>query len=181
MKINKRKAQVQLGESIFIVIFIILIIVFGIIFFSGAEKDSMTKQAAKYDDLSTVALAQFASSLSELACSKHEVEELSCYDLSKVEAFASLLNNVSLTSITREYYFTQLGNAKLEIDIVYSANGAHQGEHILLYFNDIYPGTEDHLPVNGQPILMPISLFDPVSENTLFGVMTITKYTRFFR
>lgn len=181
MKLNK-KAQVQLGESIFIVIFIILIIVFGIVFFSGAEKDNFTKQAAKYDDLSTVALAQFASSLSELACSKHEVEELSCYDLSKVKAFAKLLNDSELTPITREYYFTQLGNSNVTIDVIYDTSGISQGEHIQLYFNDIYPGDEENpLPVNGKPILMPISLFDPVTGNTLFGVMTITKFGRVFR
>ena len=129
----------------------------------------------------SVALAQFASSLSELACSKHEVEELSCYDLSKVIAFTNLLKNESLTSLTREYYFTQLGNANLTIDVVYSASGAHQGEHFDLYFNDINPDDGSSLPVNGQPILMPISLFDPVTGDTLFGVMTITKYTRIFR
>jgi len=168
------RGQIQLGETIFIVIFILLIIIFGLVFFSGAEKEQIQKQQAKYADLSTVSLAQFASSLIELSCSKKGVEDLSCYDLRKLEAFALLLNDTSKIDMTREYYFTQLGNAKIEVEQIYPYNMS-----ILLYENRIYPDDpEVQLVENGKPVLIPLTLYDPVTRKNNFGVMTVTKYTR---
>lgn len=167
------KGQIQLGETIFIVIFILLIIIFGIVFFTGAEKEEFKKQADKYADLSTVSLAQYTSSLLELSCSKKGVEDLSCYDIRKLKAFAELLNDSKRIDITREYYFTQFGNAKIEIEEVYPNQ-----EYILLYENRIYPETGEYMTENGKPVLVPLSLYDPVTREYYFGVMTITKYLR---
>ena len=168
-----KRGQIQLGETIFIVIFILLIIIFGIVFFSGAEKEELQKQQTKYAELSTVSLAQYATSLAELSCSKKGVEDLSCYDVRKLEAFANLLNDSEKIDITREYYFTQLGNAKLEIEQIYP-----YPDYILLYDNKIYPETGEFMQEDGKPVLVPLTLYDPVTRQNAFGVMTITKYTR---
>jgi hypothetical protein len=164
------KAQIQLGETIFVVIFILIILIFGIVFFSGAEKDNLVHQQKKFADLSTVSLAQYASSLSELACSKHEVEELSCFDLSKLESFAQLMNDVSLISITREYYFTRLGNADIKIQVLYPVK-----KNITLYHNEFGLGNGTSFAF-GKPVLKPVSIYDPLTRQTSFGVMQITKY-----
>jgi hypothetical protein len=168
-----KKAQVQLGETIFIIIFILLIIIFAIVFFSGAEKEELQKQQSKYAELSTVSLAQYASSLSELSCSKKGVEDLSCYDLRKLKAFALLLNDETKIDLTREYYFTQFGNAKIEVQQIYPSY-----DHILLYENRIYPDTNELMQEDGKPVLVPLTLYDSVMRKNNFGVLIITKYTR---
>ncbi len=167
-----KKAQIQLGETIFVVIFILIIIIFGIVFFSGAEKENIIHEQKKYADLSTVSLAQYASSLSELACSKHDVEEISCFDLAKLEAFADLMNDTNLISITREYYFTRLGNSDIKIFIIYPVK-----KNITLYHNEIGINNNSIMP-SGKPVLKPVSIYNPLSKQTYFGVMQITKYFR---
>jgi hypothetical protein len=167
-----KKGQIQLGETIFVVIFILIIIIFGIVFFSGAEKDEIVHQQQKYADLSTVSLAQYASSLSELACSKHDVEEISCFDLTKVEAFAELMNDSDLISITREYYFTRLGNADIKLWVIYP-----EQKNITLYHNEYGLANASTTPL-GKPVLKPVSIYNPLTKQTSFGVMQITKYLR---
>ena len=82
-----KKAQIQLGESIFVVIIIVLLIVFGLVFYAQAQKESIDAESSGFDDLDTIAIAQYATSLVELQCSLQEVQYPNCFDITKLEAF----------------------------------------------------------------------------------------------
>jgi hypothetical protein len=164
----KRKAQIQLSESIFIVFFILIIIIFGIVFYAQAEGEGIVEKREQYLELDTVALAQVASSLAELQCSILEVSELSCLDILRVKAFANDLM-VQDNDLVIEYYFSQLGDAEVVIEEIYPNN-----ETYVVYNNTI----DENLSYSGRPVMMPISLYDPTSNTYGFGVLYITKFSR---
>jgi len=165
-----KRAQIQMGESIFIVIIVILIIVFGIIFFSGVEEDSIREKQTKFEELSTIQLAQIASALTEIQCSTLEVQDLSCVEIQRMEAFQRLLTDD--TSIAWEYYFTQLGNAEIKVVEIYSSG--EEGQEWILYYNDL--GVD--VPYSAKPVIMPVTISNALTRSNSFGVLYITKFGR---
>lgn len=162
-----QKAQLQMGETIFAVIIILLLIVFGLVFFKETQKDELTQKKAAFLDLDSVAVAQYMSSLSEIQCSILEVKELSCFDIEKMNAFKKLRTNYPL--LTSEYYFSKLGNAYVYVDEIYP-----QEKTFVIYNNTL----SDDINHNEQFIIIPVSLFDPITKTYSFGTLYMRVYTR---
>jgi len=165
-----KKAQIQLGESIFVVMIIILIIVFGLVFSSQAEKDVVTQRSEKFTNLNSIMLGKYASSLAELRCSSLEVQELSCFDIQKIEAFIELQEKQS--DFVAEYYFTKLGDANISLDLIYPVNKTFE-----IYYNGL---GKDNLgkPIKAEEnrIIIPVSAYDDVTQQYSFGVLQIIQY-----
>ncbi len=162
-----KKAQIQMGESIFVIIIILLLIIFGIVFSSRAEKDQFQTKNKEFLDLSTITLSEFAISLSELQCSTLEVRDLSCFDKNKLEAFKNVTDNHRLLS--REYYFSQLGNANITVVQIFP-----EAERWEVYYN----GFPEDTKYDQNTVLLPISIYDGVTKKYGFGIAYITKYKR---
>ena len=162
-----KRAQMQMGETIFVIIIIILLIVFGIVFASGAEEIEMQRRSNEFLDLSTVSLSEYALSLAELQCSTLEVRDLSCFDKNKLEAFIDLTENYEL--LTREYYFSQLGNANITVTQIYPTE-----ERWEVYYN----GFAENESYEQKMVVLPISVYDSVTKKYGFGLAYITKYSR---
>lgn len=165
--IEEKKAQIQISESIFVVIIILFLIILGIVFSSNAEEDVAQKKAQDYLDLSAISLSQYAASLSELQCSTLEVRDLSCFDKDKLDAFVNLTKNHPL--LVSEYYFSQLGNSNVTVHQVYPENKT---------WNVYYNGFLDNVTYEQKPVLLPISLYDGVTKKYGFGVVYITKFQK---
>lgn len=165
---NTKKAQLQLGESIFVVIIIILLIVFVIIFTSQAEQESYERKADEFTDLETIMLSQFASTLAELRCSTLQVEELSCFDKHKLQAFGKLQEEYP--QLTAEFYFTQLGDANITLEFIYP-----QQPPLTLYYNGI---EADNTTILERRSIVPVSIYDDLTQTYTFALLHITKYTR---
>ncbi|MCA9477612.1 MAG: hypothetical protein KC535_00510 [Nanoarchaeota archaeon] len=163
-----KKAQIQLGESIFVVIIIVLLIVFGLVFYAQAQKESIDAESSGFDDLDTIAIAQYATSLVELQCSLQEVQYPNCFDITKLEAFHRVVQGN--TELEKEFYFSQLGNAKLNITEIYPVTIAQPQRSWQLYDNQ--PTT---LAEQAQATL-PVSLYNPIEDTYSFGVLTIIQY-----
>lgn len=165
-----KKAQIQMGETIFIVIFIILIIVFGIVFFSQAEGENIRDKQKQFRELDTITSAQYVASLTELKCSSYGAEDLSCFDKIKVKAFTNLTQNE--WDLVGEYYVNKLGPAHIRIEELYP-NPANW-----TIYN--YTGTSDD-PVDiysGRQTQIPVALLDPISKDKAFGVLYLTLFDR---
>jgi len=169
---NLKKAQIQLGESIFVVIIIILIIVLGIVFSSQAQKDEYEQRAETFTNLDSVMLGQFATSLTELQCSTLQVEELSCFDLHKILAFQKLQETNNDQSA--QYYYSQLGDANITLELIYP-----EEKFIQIYLNELNLGNISGVPIQPQekPIIIPVSIYDDLKQEYYFGVLHITMYS----
>lgn len=179
---KRKQGQLEMGESIFIVIIIILIIIFGLIFASGAERDEITRQQQRFQELDAITKAQYITSLKELTCSEFEVTQTSCFDKHKVEAFARLTHDD--WSLVQEYYYEQFGDACIFIHRIDTDTG---GSGITeLNCNTIVPNPEKlwlvynnsarRDPSQGRPVIIPVSLFDSTTRTNDFGVLTIIPY-----
>ena len=182
-KMKQQKGQIQLGESIFVVIIIILMIVFGLVFYSGASKTSIDDESSGFDDLESISITQYVTSLTELQCSLQEVEFPNCFDASKLDSFERLLLATG-GDTAKEFYFSQLGNAKLEITQVFpfipSIDDPLEPKSWLIYHNE--PVVSEDLAkgittrTTESRINLPVSIYDPIRDTYDFGIITITRY-----
>lgn len=159
-----KKAQIQMNETIFIVIFIILIIVFGIVFFSQAEGESVRDKQKQFRDLDFITATQFVASLTELECSSHGAEEVSCFDKIKIKSFSNLTRND--WDLVGEYYVSKMGPAIISIKELYPF------EEEWIIYN--YTGEDGETTFAGQQIQIPISLLDPITNKKSFGAIYFT-------
>lgn len=162
-----KKAQIQVSESIFIVIFILIIIIFGIVFYSGAQKEETIQKRARFAELESIQVAQIAASISEVQCSLTDVQKPSCFEIEKMDAFINITENER--SLTREYFFSKLGNTRLVVREVYPDE-----REWVLYNNTI----GENVSQSGLPVIVPVSLYKAASGNYHYGVLYITNFQK---
>lgn len=169
------KAQIQLGESIFVVFIVILLIVFGLVFYAQANRDSIQREANEFQDLETIVTTQYATSLVELKCSLQEIQYPNCFDKTKLDAFKALVVDQG-DEVYQEFYFSQLGNARLHIRQVYP----YQNPPLewLIYENEKEEVVTDNLARVSlqEQASLPVSIYDPIRNTYAFGILEITEF-----
>ena len=163
-----KNAQLQMGETIFVVIFIIILIVFGLVFSSNATEDTVNQKKEKMTDLNSITLSKYASSLIEVQCSTLGVIDASCFDEYKLNAFTNLTKNDPAQ--TAEYYFSQFKNANITVKEIFpETNRTWQ-----IYYNDL---GINHTK-KAKRTTMPVNILDPVTKKMTFGELIITSFTK---
>lgn len=168
-----------MGETIFVVMIIILLIVIGFVFMFKAEESSSYVQATKFHELDSVALGQLITNLPELVCSTSGTKQQSCFDTSKIDAFRNVLSNNK--DISMEYYFEKLGNVNITVEEIYP----NVNKRWTIYVNDFNLNVTDEqgdivklIQSYGSTLKIPILLRDPITNKNSFGVLYVTKYRR---
>ena len=163
-----KKAQIQMGETIFVTMIIILLIIIGFVFLVSFEKDEAEQKKEEFFELDTITFSQLVSSLPEITCSDLGNEEESCFDMSRLTAFDNITELEKDISI--EYYFEKLGNVNITIEQIYPEPEENEG-YWEIYVNYL----EEGRPF-GNTLMLPITLYDPVKKTNNFGVLYLTKY-----
>lgn len=154
-----KKAQIHMMETI-AVLFIFFIMVFiGIIFYTNIMASKVTQKQEQFQELSTVQVAQIASSLSEFSCTKPDIVSSNCIDLLKLKYAKDIIDdNIG-------EYFDLFGYANITVKKIYP-----EGETYELY---TYKGNL----TSKSPTFFPISLYEPINETASFGLMTVEVYS----
>lgn len=160
-----KQAQLQISQSIFIVIFLLLLIVFGIVFYSGAQESSVKRKQSKFAELESIEKAQISSSLGELRCSMTGTEQTSCFEVERIQAFINLTEEHP--RLTQQYYFSKLGDTQIVIEQVYPTE-----EQWLVYNNTL----SDSVRQSGLPVIIPVSLYSSARQTYGYGVMYVTTF-----
>lgn len=165
------KAQLQVTETIFIVIIIILIIAFSLQFLAKTEEIDFMETQKTFKELDDITFSQLTSALTEVQCSHLDVRSLSCMDKVKMESFIELLSRNR--DLTAEYYFSQLKNAKIEVVTVYceACTPADIPAPYVLYENTIDGSYET------ETFTMPVNIYDSFTEEYNFGYLLLERYT----
>jgi len=168
--LKHNSGQIQLNETLFIIIFIILIIVFGLVFFSQAENDSIRTKQKEYRQLDSIVTTQYVTSLTELKCSVYGTEDQSCFEEIKLTAFENLTKND--WDLVGEYYVNKLGTAKITIEEIYP-----QSRNWTIYN---YTGTfeKDGVAYDGKQTQIPVVIWNPLTGKRAFGVLYLTVYNK---
>jgi regulatory protein YycI of two-component signal transduction system YycFG len=169
-----KKSQIEMGETIFIVIIIIILILMGLVFLSKHEEQNVSKSAEEFFELDSVAQAQLIASLPELSDSALGVKEQMSFDTLKLSAFQDLTE--LHPDLATEYYFEQLGNINITIEQIFpKEEGVTKRWEI--YVND-FNVQQNQLVSLGRPMMLPVSLYDPIQNERYFALLYITHYRR---
>lgn len=119
-KIKNKKSQIQLAESIAVIIIVIFLLVIGVVFWNGIQKEDYLSSAEEYQDLSVIALAKTVSELPELRCyNDQDTPEVNCFDWFKILALNKSMHDPATKQATFDFYNNYFKNSRITIKQVY--------------------------------------------------------------
>ena len=175
-----RRAQLQMGESIMVLIIFLFLLVLGVVFYAKIHTFiSRQDKTAHQGDLSEQ-IAQKIRYMPELQCTLDGVVQFDCYDLIKLKAFA-----LTASSYRQYYAATVFGDAHVTITSVFP-----EEESFTLFgeeYDDASASTSSSTPSSAStslslstsaslPFRMPLLLHDSITGLSSFGYLTIEVY-----
>lgn len=164
-----RKGQMQMGETIAVIIVVIFLIVLGLVFYSKIKAQSLQEKKVVFEELDVVKLSQLSYSLPEIQCSFAEVSEHGCIDLLKFNYLAEMINNsyTSSSDKTAYFYYRELfGTSRISLQIINNTGFASEKE--------LYETNRSWTIKN--TVYMPTNIYNPITQKNSFGVLVVEKY-----
>lgn len=154
-------------ESIAVLIIFFFLLSFGFTFYGKMQQISNMKKIRQAEEIDTVNLAIKASNLPELQCSMKNVPEPNCYDELKLHAFREITGGVAGNEFLIDHYYQLFDYSTIMLNVLYPDK-----ESILLY------NRTREIEGGGTSILtlMPISLYNPISDTYRFAYLNIIYY-----
>lgn len=167
--IKTTKAQMQMGETIAVLVVFFFLLVIGLVFYANIASTKAEESRYKNTELESVNVMKRALSLPELQCSHNNIVDESCVDRLKATAMKALINNPDESVKTS--YFDIFGSSTISIIQIYPSPSAFEMP-ILLY--DFKPATFSS-KLNTS---IPISIYNPLTKSYAFGIMETVTYGR---
>lgn len=171
MKLSKRrKAQLQIGENMIILVIFFFLLVFGVILYAKLQSSNLKMKKQEIQKLSLIDLKSVLISMPELKCVEGGDITDNCIDeinLKNLAAYWDSIENIT-TSPERGYYINKFGYITIQVK-KFDPLTSNWTKTWNLY-NLTYNST------NSQPTFMPVSLYNPIYNDYSFGVLTITSY-----
>lgn len=164
----RRKAQIHMGESIAVIIIIIVLITFGFVFYGKVKSSSIGEQKVLFEELDAVKLSQVVYALPEIQCSFAGGADYGCVDLLKFISLSNIINESHYGHDQTNYFYYReiFGKARISIDRM---NAAGFTDNLELYVGN-------NTWTSKSTIYMPIVLYNPIDDSNDFGVLTIEKF-----
>ena len=155
------KAQIQMTETIAILVIFFILVMFGFLFYAQFERSSIDEKKVVFAGEKAISVSLHALLLPELRCGKGDnVPIKDCIDLYKL-----VISKQKMVD-EPDYYFDILGFANITVQQYYPTQKIW-----VLY---------DH-PLENAPrrprTSIPVALFDPVTKTYTYGVLTVAVYT----
>ena len=156
-----KKAQIQIFETIAVVLVFFILIAIGFILYGKFIRGNLETIKEESSQSKSIAIAQRTMFLPEIQCSEDNVIKDNCIDKLKLE---SAKNIISLNEI---YYYDLLEFSEIKITQIYPAN-----ENWELYSRKI-KDYKSNFTTN-----VPISIYNPNTKLYGFGILTIQTLIR---
>lgn len=166
-----KRSQIQMAESIAVIIIVIFLLVIGIVFWNSIRQDDIKTSSLEREDLSVIALAKVAAELPELRCySSSTVSKVNCFDYHKILALNASMHSSDpvLRSQTFDYYNYYFRNSRITIQQVYPTE-----DSIVLYDNNISRQTSLQISI---PIIIEKNYGKKSTRG--FGLLIVEGYYR---
>ncbi len=159
----KKASQVQMLETIGVLIVFFVLIGMGLVFYYRMQSQSLQQEASEQASLRAVTIAQQVSYLPEVECSRNAESIENCIDIMKLQ------NAVVLMGQKRNYYYDIFQHSKIVLEKIYPSPKSTF---------EIYdfPLPKDQL-TSQITIPVPIAIYDPSTDLNGFGVLKITVYS----
>ncbi len=156
-----RKGQMQMGESITILLVFFFLMMIAVIFYVKILKSNAIIQKEENVQLESISISEKALALPELSCSRQNIVTESCIDILKLTSASPLMLS------HQEHYFDILGFSNITVTQVYPSYQTYP-----LYSSPLETYNSK------ETTRTPISLFDPITNAKSFGILTIEAYSR---
>lgn len=163
-KAKNKSAQIQMGETIAVIVIITIMIFFGLAFYSKIKTLDFKEQADKYTQLDTIQLANTVSNMPELLCSKQQVIDVNCIDKYKIFSLQKSITDGAATAFF--YYGSMFGNSRIKVIQIYPPAGEK-----LIYENNMTANQST------ETVLIPVNIYDPITGDNAFGVLSVEAYS----
>ena len=155
----KKKAQIQIGETVTVLFVFFILIAIGFIFYVRIIKGNLESEKEELSELRSIGIAQKVMFLPELQCSQDNVVTDNCIDLLKLEYAEKVMKDNAI------YYYDILEFSEVSLSQIYPFDSSRQ---------DINIYSRQTNNFNSKFITnVPISLYDPSTRQYTFGVLTI--------
>jgi len=154
-----KRSQIQMGESIAILFIFFIMVVFGFVFYMNVLEGSVDMERKENTQLRAIGVAQRASFLPELQCSRDNVRDDDCIDLLRLGAASLLLEE------NRIYYYDVFEFSRIWVEEIYP------GDNIWPLYDNTLSNYSSKLST-----FIPVSLFNATSEKYAFGILGVEVY-----
>lgn len=156
----ERKAQIQIFETIAVLFIFFILIAIGFIFYTKIFKSNLETEKEEFSQAKSIAIAQRVMFMPELQCSDDNIVKENCIDILKLQPAKQIIEDNAV-------YYDLLEFSDIIITQIYP----NQGEW------DLYSRTTKDFK-NNFTTNVPISLFNPITKEYGFGVLTIHTLTK---
>ena len=177
--LNMKRAQLKMGESFAVLVVFFILLAIGLIFYSTIQRTSVKEQQEESLDKKAIHLAQAATFLPEIQCSRNEEIAENCFDLYKLMAIVEVGRDPATYLSYRELF----GNSRIQVQEVYPGveDPADPTGPRLQRVWDVYDAA---LPNETNQYTTRISTFIPIAlknesvrpETHSFGYLNVTLY-----
>ena len=162
----KKRAQIQIGETIAVLLVFFILIFIGFVFYAKVIRSNVEQENEESSQLRSIGIAQRVMFLPEVQCSMENIITDSCVDILKLDAAERVMNESSF------YYYDLLEFSEVNITLVYPlASGTAKSRWT------IYSRKGESFK-NSFITNVPVSLFNPVTRTNNFGILTIETMSR---
>ena len=160
LKMKNKTSQIQMLETIAVLAVFLILIMVVYVFYFGMFKQGIKVEEGELEQLNTIKVAQRASSIPELQCSKNSITIENCIDLLKLQSIPQIINE------NKEYYFDKLSFSRISVNEIYP-----EVKSLAVVYNNPLEDYSSLIVTN-----IPITLFDPIENKNKFGVMIVETY-----
>ncbi|MBN1157586.1 hypothetical protein JXA85_08255 [Candidatus Woesearchaeota archaeon] len=149
-----KKSQIQIGETITVLVVFMILIIIGMIVFFGFERSRNQGKEKEQSDLSANEIAMRAMFLPEISCSNDNIPVHSCFDRIKLEKSKSILEANQV-----DVYYNLFLYSNITVSVVFpQGNPSAPVQTYEIYSN---------LPksyTSRTNTLIPVTIFEPMAE-----------------
>lgn len=171
----EKSAQMQMGETIMVLLVFFIIITIGLVIYGTYQAGQIKGAIKEAFDRDAVIIALRVSFLPEVTCSENNVVEENCFDIEKIHAFSSEIQNAANEEMFL-FYVGDLKKSKISVEQLFPVPTDNPVTEL---YNNIPPESERAEQHEIIPTYIPITLKDPTQragKEYSFGVLEVQVY-----
>lgn len=170
-----KRAQMQFGETLMVVIVLVVIIMIGLVFYFNVKQAGVYKTYAYREDVESIKLAKQVLSLPEIQATDYGTGN--GIDRLKMINLGEMIDegDSNFDQETFDYYSYLFGYATIKLHVINLESGAAD---YVLYHDKPDPSV---MNVTWSTQFIFTTLYDPLSDTEEMAYLNVTRYTRRFQ
>jgi hypothetical protein len=164
-----KKSQIQIGETITVLVVFIILIIIGMVVYSGFERNKNNEKVTEQIDLSANEIAMRAMFLPEISCSNENIPVHSCFDRMRLEASKNVLEANKI-----DIYYDLFLYSNITVSIIFPRENPDAPIQTYTIYSNLPKNYTSRVPTT-----VPVTIFEPTGEKGneySFGLLKVEVY-----